>query len=177
MNFLKNTKVKLAIRGDKNAFVDLINDNRLSLYRVSKGILGRDDQVEDAIQNTILKAYEGINTLKKSGYFKTWLIRILINECNSISRKNKKVVYLEESTITGKYEDNYKDIDLTRAINSLDDNLRQVVILYYFEDMPQKEIAKLLNINETTVRTRLVRARNKLFQLLKSDYREDVNNE
>nr|WP_286674488.1 sigma-70 family RNA polymerase sigma factor [Clostridium sp. VAP41] len=156
-----------ASKGDKQAFVQLITENKLSLYRVSKGILKNEEQVEDAIQNTILKAYENIERLKKHEYFKTWIIRILINECKIIIKKEKRVIYLEENNIKSDYEDKYKDMDLERALNVIDKDLRELIVLYYFDDTPQKEIAKILNINEVTVRTRLLRGRKKLYELLK----------
>ncbi|MBN1044238.1 RNA polymerase subunit sigma [Clostridium botulinum] len=156
-----------ASKGDKQAFVQLITENKLSLYRVSKGILKNEEQVEDAIQNTILKAYENIEKLKKHEYFKTWIIRILINECKIIIKKEKRVIYLEENNIKSDYEDKYKDMDLERALNVIDKDLRELIVLYYFDDTPQKKIAKILNINEVTVRTRLLRGRKKLYELLK----------
>ena len=87
------TKEELAIKGDKEAFVYLINEYRLSLYRIAKGILKDDYRVEDAISNTIIKAFENIKKLKKAEYFKTWLIRILINECNSILKRKKNLIF------------------------------------------------------------------------------------
>ncbi|NFG62487.1 sigma-70 family RNA polymerase sigma factor [Clostridium sp. CMCC3677] len=156
-----------ASKGDKEAFIELITENKLSLYRVAKGILKNEERVEDAIQNTILKAYENIVKIKKHEYFKTWIIRILINECKAIIKKEKRVIYLDETIIEGNYEDKYQNIDLETALNNIDEDLRELVVLYYFDDIPQKEIAKILNINETTVRTRLLRARKKLYELLK----------
>ena len=118
------TKEELAIKGDKEAFVYLINEYRLSLYRIAKGILKDDYRVEDAISNTIIKAFENIKKLKKAEYFKTWLIRILINECNSILKKEKRILYLEDSVKEEAYIDLYENIDLINAIETLDDDLK-----------------------------------------------------
>lgn len=161
------TKEELAIKGDKEAFVYLINEYRLSLYRIAKGILKDDYRVEDAISNTIIKAFENIKKLKKAEYFKTWLIRILINECNSILKKEKRILYLEDSAKEEAYIDLYENIDLINAIETLDDDLKLVTILYYFEDIDQKEIAKIISLKESTVRTKLFRARKKLYGILK----------
>lgn len=161
------TKEELAIKGDKEAFVDLINENRLSLYRVAKGILKDNYRVEDGIQNTIIKAFENIKGLKKASYFKTWIIRILINECNLILKREKRIVYLEDSVKEESYRDLYEDIDLIKAIETLDEDLKLVTILYYFEDIEQKEIAKIMSVKESTVRTKLFRARKKLYDILK----------
>lgn len=161
------TKEELAIKGDKEAFVYLINEHRLSLYRIAKGILKDDYKVEDAISNTIIKAFENIKKLKKAEYFKTWLIRILINECNLTLKKEKRILYLEDSVKEEAYIDLYENIDLINAIETLDDDLKLVTILYYFEDIDQKEIAKIISVKESTVRTKLFRARKKLHEILK----------
>lgn len=161
------TKEELAIKGDKEAFVYLINEHRLSLYRIAKGILKDDYKVEDAISNTIIKAFENIKKLKKAEYFKTWLIRILINECNLTLKKEKRILYLEDSVKEEAYIDLYENIDLINAIETLDNDLKLVTILYYFEDIDQKEIAKIISVKESTVRTKLFRARKKLYEILK----------
>lgn len=66
-----------AIHGDVDAFLELMDRNSLSMYKVARGILNQDDDVADAIQDTILKCFEKIHTLKNPEYFKTWMIRIL----------------------------------------------------------------------------------------------------
>ena len=71
--------IKKAIHGDADAFLELMDVNSLAMYKVAKGILGNDDDVADAVQNTILTCFEKLNTLKKPRYFKTWMIRILMN--------------------------------------------------------------------------------------------------
>lgn len=169
--FLKKelSKEELAIKGDKEAFSELIRENKLTLYRVAKGILTNEQNVEDAIQNTILKSYKNINKLKSYEYFKTWLIRILINECKNIIKNEKKIVYMDDITMKDNHEDKYEDVDLSEAINNLDKDLKAVTVLYYYEDIAQKEIANILGVNENTVRTRLLRARRKLYKLLQNE--------
>ncbi|MDP4178572.1 MAG: sigma-70 family RNA polymerase sigma factor [Bacillota bacterium] len=159
--------VRLAKKGDKEAFSRLIEQNKISMYRVAQGMLSEKLDIEDAIQSTIIKAYEGIIYLKKNEFFKTWLIRILINECKSILIRNKKVVNIEEYNIDISVNDDYSSIELTSAVNLLDDDLRIVTILFYFEDIAQKEISRLLHIPEGTVRSRLSRARTKLYEILR----------
>lgn len=109
--------------------------------------------------------------MKKDEYFKTWLIRILINECNEILRKNKKVVSLDEgiNNIDEKCNDSYQNIDLTKAITSLSEDLRVTITLYYFDDISVKNISEILGISEGTVKSRLNRARAKLKEILGED--------
>ena len=67
-----------------------------SLYRVAKSILHNDEDCADAIQNGILKAFQKLDTLKNDRYFKTWLTRIVINECYQIIRQAGRHVSLDE---------------------------------------------------------------------------------
>lgn len=159
--------ISLCRKGDKAAFARIIEQNKNSMYRIAKGILKNEHDVEDALQNAVIKCYNGFPDLKKEEYFKTWMIRILINECNLIIRKNKRIIPMEEIRSVEKGIDSFNSIDLSSAVDSLEHDLRVVTLLYYYEDVSAKDIAKILKINETTVRTRLYRARNKLHEILK----------
>lgn len=163
-------EVKRAKRGDKNAFCNLIRTNKTSMYRVAKSILNKEEDVEDAISEAILKAYKNIKSLKDESLFKTWLIRIVINESNTTYKKRSKEVVVESEHFKNvQVNDKYKDLSLYNAINSLEDDLRTTTILFYFEDMKYKDIAKILEIKEGTVKSRLSRAKEKLFNILKEE--------
>ena len=167
LNYKKKSSVAKAKNGDNEAFLALINENRLNVYRVARGILKSEHDIEDAIQNTVIKAYEKINTLKRDEFFKTWLIRILINECNEIIRRNKRVETINNFSNEEQYNDTYENIDLINAINKLNEELRITTVLFYFEDIPIKDIAIILKIPEGTVRSRLSRAREKLRKIMR----------
>ena len=139
----------------------LILNSERQLYSTAKTILINDQDCADAIQETIVKAFSKIGTLRNA---KTWLIRILINECYTLLRKSSKLVSLEGmSEMTEIETDQRTDYsDLYRAVNSLKEELRMPVILYYIEDFNIKEIAQILEITEGAVQKRLARARGKL---------------
>jgi len=159
--------VRLAKKGNKEAFGRLIEKHKSSMYRIALSLMSNKQDIEDALQSTIVKAYEGIIYLRRDEYFKTWLIRILINECKAILKNCKKVVPVEAVNCgLGTMED-YTRFELTSAVNSLEKDLRVVTTLFYFEDLSQKDIAKLLDIPEGTVSSRLSRARSKLYEMLK----------
>ena len=163
-NKFDNSNVKLAKAGDKTAFSALIDCHRLTLYRIAKGLLVSDFDAADAIQETIISAYTNIGDLEKDEFFKTWLIRILINECKKISRRSDKIVSLEKISEQA-VSDTYPSDDSTSGfINMLDLNLKQVTILHYYEDFNVKEIATILNIFQGTVKSRLSRARKRAFK-------------
>ena len=128
----------------------LILNSERQLYSTAKTILINDQDCADAIQETIVKVFSKIGTLRNDKYAKTWLIRILINECYTLLRKSSKLVSLEGmNEMTEIEEDQKTDYgDLYRAVNSLKEDLRMPVILYYIEDFNIKEIAQILEITE-----------------------------
>ncbi|MBP3914966.1 MAG: sigma-70 family RNA polymerase sigma factor [Clostridium sp.] len=163
-------EVKRAKRGDKEAFCNLIILNKVAVYRVAKAILNKEEDIEDAVSESILKAYKNIQTLKDEAFFKTWLIRIVINESNNLYKKRFKEIAVDKDHFKNiKVNDNYKDLSLYNAINSLDEDLRITTILFYFEDMKYKDIAKILNVKEGTIKSRLSRAKEKLYNILKEE--------
>jgi RNA polymerase sigma-70 factor (ECF subfamily) len=155
------TDVKLAQKGDREAFVRLVRQFEGSLYRVASPILKKDEDCADAIQDTVLSAYRSIHKLKEPSFFKTWLIRILINQCKRILNKRNKILFIAEMKEEGRQEA-WERIELREAVNRLEDALRIVIVLHYFEDMSVREMAELLDVSEGTVKSRLYRARQEL---------------
>lgn len=171
--------VRRAVEGDSEAIGKIILENTQSMYRVAFSILKNEEEIYDAISNTTVIVFEKISSLRKEEFFKTWLTRILINECYKIYNQNKKIVYLEnlgQDNIRG-YTDTYTDFETRNIVKNLAQDLRKTVILYYFEDFSVKEIAKVLEIPEGTVKSRLSRARKELeFALIKNEpERRDLN--
>ena len=163
-------EVKRAKRGDKEAFCNLIRINKIALYRVAKSILNNEDDIEDAVSEAVLKAYKNIKKLKHEEFFKTWVIRIVINESNNLYKKRIKEISVDKEHFKNiEINDDYRDLSLYNAINSLDDDLRTTTILFYFEDMKYKDIAKVLNVKEGTIKSRLSRAKEKLYNILKEE--------
>lgn len=146
----------------------LILASERQLYSTAKTILKNDQECADAIQETIAKAFSKLDTLRNDSYAKTWLIRILINECYTLLRKSRKLVSLEGMSAAAEMEAEQKQdySDLYRAVNSLKEELRMPVVLYYIEDFNVKEIAQILEITEGAVQKRLARAREKLKRIL-----------
>lgn len=144
---------------DKNNFAEEVQKSEATLYHVSKSILQNDKDCEDAVQEAILKAYKKLGSLKKEEFFKTWLVRILINECYKIRRFHKKVVSYEECINPEDAIDTENYSELYLSIMKLDEDLRPLVILYYIEGFSVAETAGILKMREGTVKSRLSRAR------------------
>ena len=153
--------VQLAKRGDQEAFIRLIRSSEESMYRIAKAIVKTDADCADAMQEAILKAYHSIGSLREIAFFKTWLLRILINQCKEMVRRRAKVVPMQEFLERGQ-EAPYERVELQEAVDSLSEELRLLVTLYYFEDVPVKEIAAMLGLPDGTVKSKLARARQQL---------------
>lgn len=155
-------------------FTNLIKVNEVKLYKVAKAILTNEDDVCDALQEAYLSAYSNLNTLKNEKYFVTWITRILINQCYSIISKNRihsikitkaqsQLTYTEET----EFEDIIDNQIVQKALDLLDEDLRLIAVMYYYNDMSVKDISKTVNIPAGTVKSRLKRARDRLYDILK----------
>ncbi|MFB5678041.1 sigma-70 family RNA polymerase sigma factor [Paenibacillus terreus] len=165
MNF--EPDVSKAKAGDRHAFVLLMRRIQTDMYGMAYSILQNDDDSADALQETIMQAYQSISSLREPAFFKTWIFRILINKCNQILRKKRRTLHMEalhyEPASSG---DEYRQVELREVVNQLDESMRVVVTLRYFQDMQIREISDVLDISESAVKTRLHRARKVLINML-----------
>lgn len=145
----------------KEKLGELIIEAEESLYRVAKSLLTNDADCADAIQEAIVKAFEKLPQLRNDRYAKTWLVRILMNECYAIMRSEKRLTSLESIEEVGENEmEDYTD--LYRAVSALPDQLRLAVTLYYAEGFSVKEIALIEDTTESAIKNRLLKARKQL---------------
>lgn len=151
--------VKKAQKGDDQAFVELMELEKQDMYKIARSYLRSQEDIADAMQETIVTCYERIGDLRNCKYFKTWLIRILINKCNDIIRFGKREspvsVFPEQEDICTDFQ-NYEFEEL---MNRLDDKYRIILLLYYSEGFKIREISEILDLEVNTVKTRLVRGR------------------
>ncbi|MCI8292452.1 MAG: sigma-70 family RNA polymerase sigma factor [Hespellia sp.] len=157
--------IKRAQRHDTDAFIQLIEEHKTALYKVAKSYLKNEEDIADAIQDTIFSAYEHIEDLKTASYFKTWITRILINQCTDIIRQQKRFVTIEKATEpNGTYMES--DYEFYELLGELPEKDRVIFLLYYGEGFNMREISEVLECNENTVRSKLQRGRKKLKQVL-----------
>ena len=169
--------VEKAQKGDQIAFSNLIEKVKYKLYKTGMAILKNDDDTCDAIQETLIKAYKNIKTLNNNEYFTTWIVRILINQCYDIIRKNDKIISMNEKLQTNQntyYELYSQESSLEYVLNMLDKDLKIVTVLYYYDDLSVTTISEILNIPEGTVKSRLSRAREKIYTILKEEEGEKL---
>lgn len=143
----------------KEKFAELVLESEKTLYRVSMSMLKNETDCEDAVQTAILSAYEKLDTLKNEEYFKTWLVRILINDCNRQLRTKNRIISLSEYSEDVPAISNDRDIDVKMALEHLPVKILDVIVLYYMEDFSVKEISHILQIPGGTVKSRLSKSR------------------
>lgn len=146
----------------KEQFIKLILENEEMMYKIAMSMLSNENDCEDAIQSAILTAYEKLSTLKHEEYFRTWLMRILINKCNKQLRQRKRTAEITESQTAS--TSSVEEVEVRTAVKALPLKIRQVIILYYSEQLTTKEISEILKIPKGTVLSRLDKGR-KLLRL------------
>lgn len=162
--------------GDEQAFAELIEQYKLPIYKTAKAILKDEDDVCDAIQDTALSIFKNLNNLKNEEYFKTWVVRITINKCYDIIAKHRlyeEKVLKVKSNVLETYTSFDSEViiktDLERILELLEEDLRIITVLYYYNDLSIAEISDILNIPKGTVKSRVFRAREKLYNILNKE--------
>ena len=163
--------IEQAKKGDKNAFSQLIKNIENDLYWIAKTRIKNDDDIGDVLQETIYKCYKNIKKLRENSYFKTGIVKILINECNYIYKKNcKKCISYEDKEIENyldsdfewRNEENIENLDFYILIDGLSYEEKLILTLYYYSEYTTKEISKITKINENTIKSKLNRAKIKI---------------
>ncbi len=166
MNELK--LIKKAMKGNKKCLQELLILHSDQLYRTAYLYVRNREDALDVVQETSYKAFLSISQLKDENFFLTWLTKILINCSYDVLKKNKKEIPLDNvvEPVSDKGEKRVESLDLLEAINQLNEKYKNVIILFYFHDLPIREVAKVMNIPENTVKTYLSRGKEQLKKLL-----------
>lgn len=155
---------------NRNQFTAQVLEAEKSLYHIAKSMLRNDEDCADAMQNAILHAFENLHTLRNEKFFKTWLTRILINECNHMIRSRKEQIPYEDYFETREDVQQEDNSEVFEAVMALADNYRIPFVLFYVEEFSIKEICRILKLSQSTVKTRLYRARKLLKEKLVGVY-------
>src|SRR5262245_59491332 len=171
--------VELVRQKDRQAFEALMRRHNRRLFRVARSVLRDGDAAEDAVQETYLRAYTKLDTYRPEGKFGAWLTRVALNEALLLRRRTrndtvsfddagKEALLADESnaseapTAEQYVEAAHARALLEHAIDSLPENFRMVFVLRVVEGLDVRETSECLEINPTTVRTRLFRAQRQL---------------
>ena len=152
--------ISLAIKGDKKAFEMIIDKYKEYIYKTAFMYTKNEHDASDVYQETIYKAFLNIEKLQNPAFFKTWIIRILINNTkDKIKKESKTVLYdTEDYLIDIKTYDLDSNIDLYEAVDRLSGNQKTAVLLKYISDLKVTEIAQIMDCTENTVKSHLYRA-------------------
>ncbi len=186
--------VEQAKRGDTSAFSELVNRYERNIYRLARHITQNEDDAEDVLQETFLKAFANLDQFQGHSKFYTWLVRIAVNESLMKLRRRKadRSVSLDEPVETGedsmpreiaaweenpeqKYSRAEMNAILSRAIDSLSPGFRTVFLLRDVEGFSTEETASALKLSIPAVKSRLLRARLQLREKLNRIFRKHGN--
>lgn len=160
--------VKKAQNGDKQAFCRVIENVERKLYIIARSRLTNTEDIKDAMQDAIMYAYINIKKLKEVEKFNAWIVKILINSCNKIYNQKKINIlsYSEFDENKFKYESDFIDLEnnmnFFNIIDFLDVQEKTLITMYYLDEYTTKEISEILDINESTLRSKLSSIRNKI---------------
>ena len=162
------------LQGDRGAYSMIVERYQSYLYRAAFAFLGSREEAEDALQEIFIKAYRYLNTFKLGMNFKTWLYTIAINHLRRLHKKNSRIIQFqtaesefleglpdqkESSDPAIKLLKNQTETDVVNAVNTLKKGLKEVVILYYFDEMSIEEISEILGLGKENIKSKLFRAR------------------
>ncbi len=155
---------------EQGEFVERVEKVKQKLYRIAYLYVGNEASALECVDEAVYKGYKAVRQLKEDSYFETWLTRILINECKKELRRATRWSFekLPETS-----EVVYDTLPLKEAIGKLKRELKEVIILRYFEGYTLAETACVLKIPQGTVVTRQRRA----LQLLRLALTEEVHDE
>jgi RNA polymerase sigma-70 factor, ECF subfamily len=174
------------LQGDQEAFNVLFSKYRRLLYSLASRVLHNHEEAEDAVQNSSLRAFCKLPNFKHEGAFRSWLIRILVNEAVSSlrQRKNRLAKFSEPSFSTEVREiieglpspgpdpeqalvNKQSTLAFAKKLSHLGGPQRSVLLLCGLEGYTTEEVSVMLNVTPTAVRTRLFRARTKIAAALR----------
>ena len=158
--------VQRVLAGERGLYEILVRRHNQRLYRAARAILRNESDAEDVMQEAYVQAFAHLAQFRAEARFSTWLTRIAVHEALARKRRAQRQTEVEEPVvvITPEQQAGSRELAklLERAIDTLPDNFREVLMMRTVEDMSVADTASVLDIPEDTVKTRLFRARNLL---------------
>jgi len=169
----RNQKVELLLpqlkKQDRLAQKELFDRQSRKMLSVCRSYISDLHYAEDCMLKGFVKVFKNIDSYKSTGSFEGWIRRIMVNECLDFIRLNKSMVYLDEAEMKDEpmdFEEDLTGINVQDLLDKLSENYRTVFNLFVLEDYSHKEIAETLSISETASKTQLLRAKNKLKEII-----------
>jgi RNA polymerase sigma-70 factor (ECF subfamily) len=161
------------LRGNRDAFRLIVDRYKGLIVRLSLSFLGNREEAEEAAQEIFLRAFRSLHRFSLDKKLLPWLYSIAVNHLRSaygrMKRRDERVAAVEVELAAGGESDpqrvvlaDYERAALRQAVDSLPPTLREVIVLYYYEEMRVESISAVLNIGVENVKSRLFRGRQKL---------------
>jgi RNA polymerase sigma-70 factor, ECF subfamily len=185
MEAIIKKRIKQVIKGDQDAFAEIIEIYKNSIFQLCFRMLGNRHEAEDMAQEAFIRAYVNINSFNQDLKFSTWLFRIATNLCIDRIRKKKPDYYLD-AEVSGTDgltmysqlasdsplpEKELESLELQETVQKeimkLPEKYRSVIVLKYIEELSLNEISEILDMPLGTVKTRIHRGREALRQQLR----------
>ena len=147
-------------------FTQVVLELQSTLYHVARTQLYSSADREDAVQETLRRAWEKRDRLRDQEAVRVWLIRILLNVCHDIQKANKRMMPVERIPEHAEQQEEHTLLD---GLMTLPPKYRTVIVMHYVEDMEVAEISYILRIPQGTVKSRLARGRNLLEKVLREE--------
>ena len=153
---------------DKDTFCRLVRQNEKAMYSVSFSILSNESDAADAISEALYRAYKNLDTLKNEYAFKPWILRIVRNCAVELVRSNKNLLSIDDVEVEESSGENdiVTALTLRKAVEQLKQPYKEVVVLYYYEDLSIAQISKITGASVVTAKQHLSRARKMLRDML-----------
>lgn len=153
---------------DKDTFCRLVRQNEKAMYSVSFSILSNESDAADAISEALYRAYKNLDTLKNEYAFKPWILRIVRNCAVELVRSNKNMLSIDDVEVEESSGENdiVTALTLRKAVEQLKQPYKEVVVLYYYEDLSIAQISKITGASVVTAKQQLSRARKMLRDML-----------
>lgn len=167
-------KKKRGVFVSEEEFIQAADQHKDMIHRIAFNYLGNFHDADDVVQEVLMKLYTCKKEFDTDTYLRHWLVRVTVNKCKNILRMpwRKRNVPLDELENTLVFEEREQS-ELFLSVMKLSEKYRIVLYLFYYEEYSVKEIAELLNLNESAVTSRLSRARRQL----RSKFEEVLVNE
>ncbi|MGM0396424.1 MAG: RNA polymerase sigma factor [Bacillota bacterium] len=174
----ENQMIDELIKGEEQAFVQLMQLYGNKLLGTCYLILKDREEAEDVVQETFVRVFKNIKSFKRSSNLYTWIYRIAINISRDKLRKRSYDLSLNEEIIGDEnieslVEHKLELVELKSRLAALNPIYREVLVLFYYQELSIAEISNLLNEKEGTIKSRLSRARNILAQEIQRGGTED----
>jgi RNA polymerase sigma-70 factor (TIGR02954 family) len=163
--------VKAAQKGNAEAFAKLLKEHQSKWYRIAFAHFKTEEDALEAMQETAYRAYKGVKQLKDPTYFSTWVTRILLNYCaDELKRRQRAAFHMPEDHPSADEENSaVQTIDIRLAVDQLQPQSKQLIILKYYEDLTITQISHVLDCPDGTVKTRLHKALGELRKLIRKE--------